>query len=198
MSFDDTFNLLNAHQTPFPEEQEFLLQTLSMTQSSQEDFWKRSRLAGHITASAWVVNREKTAALLIHHTALDRWFQPGGHVEEGDLDLVSAARRELQEECHLGNAMLLSPDIFDLDVHLIPAKKDVPEHLHYDVRFLFEAPSEYIPDTLPDEIKGLKWVDISSLTGTDTPQSLRRMALKTLARGCASRETIPRAMPNET
>lgn len=144
------------------------------------NFTDRSHALGHLTASAWVLDADKTSALLIHHRTLDRWFQPGGHVEPGDASMLAAAQRELAEECGIANAVPLSENLFDLDIHLIPAKGDMPEHAHYDLRFAFVAPPGTVGSADFGEIKGLRWVPLPDLLQMPPQQSLRRMALKTV------------------
>ena len=36
----------------------------------------------------------------------------------------------------------MSPNIFDIDIHAIPAYKGVSAHDHYDVRFLLQVKSD--------------------------------------------------------
>lgn len=168
---------LEYYRSTFDEEMLFRRYALDFLRR-HDDFWQRSNLAGHFTGSAWVLNPHQDKALLIHHRALDKWFQPGGHADAEDESLIDTARREAQEECGLENLTLLSDDIFDLDIHIIPAKKDVPEHLHYDVRFLFAAENESLHGAL-SEIRDLKWVPIEKLRHSEKiQQSVRRMALK--------------------
>src|SRR6478672_9033967 len=64
------------------------------------DPFVRERLAGHFTASAWLVSDDGTRVLLTHHRKLDRWLQLGGHAD-GDRDLGRAALREAMEESGL-------------------------------------------------------------------------------------------------
>jgi 8-oxo-dGTP pyrophosphatase MutT (NUDIX family) len=142
-------------------------------------FWQRTTLEGHLTGSAWVRSPDGQRVLLIHHAKLDRWFQPGGHAEPTDTDLLATAHREALEECGLKAVTLAIPHIFDIDVHPIPAKGDVPEHLHYDIRYCFTTDDETsIFDQ--NEIKGMRWVERTSLLGTDTSASIRRMAEKSV------------------
>ena len=169
--------LLESYRTPFDEEALFRKYMLDFLHANT-DFWQRHNLAGHLTGSAWVLNPLKTKALLIHHRGLDKWFQPGGHADATDASLLHTAHREAQEECGLGQLTLLTGGIFDLDIHVIPAKKDVPGHLHYDVRFAFVAESEDLAGD-PAEIKDLQWVALRVLaTGAQVQQAVRRMALK--------------------
>jgi 8-oxo-dGTP pyrophosphatase MutT (NUDIX family) len=136
-------------------------------------------LEGHLTGSAWVLNPDRDKALLIHHLGLDRWFQPGGHAENNDENLRHTALREVKEECGIAQLSLLSDGIFDLDIHVIPSKKDVPEHLHYDVRFLFCAETETV-EFDQNEVCDLRWVPLREFTHTNVQQAIRRMALKSL------------------
>lgn len=101
--------------------------------------WRRSTPDGHLTASAWVLDRTHTHVAMIHHRKLDRWLQPGGHIDDTDVSWRDAARRELEEETGLTRFVRSADEaeLFDVDVHAIPARRDEPAHLHYDLRFLF-------------------------------------------------------------
>jgi 8-oxo-dGTP pyrophosphatase MutT (NUDIX family) len=174
-----TLHWLTSLKSDFDEEIFFRKQTLDFVQTNDE-YWQRSTLSGHLTGSAWVLNPQKDKALLIDHRGLEKWFQPGGHAEATDESLLETARREASEECGLQELLLLSDQIFDLDIHLIPAKNDVPAHLHYDVRFAFFSESESLDGDVA-EVKDLQWVPLEGLLrALDTQQSLRRMAIKSL------------------
>ncbi len=178
MQNDSILSLLERHTSAFDEEKLYQQLTLDLVCQHPEDWWRRSLLQGHLTGSAWVLNPDRTKALLIHHRALDKWFQPGGHAEDSDESLLETARREAQEECGLDRLILLSDAIFDLDIHQIPAKKEVGAHLHYDVRFLFQAENEMFNEDLA-EVKAVQWVPVTQLMLQDLQQSVRRMVLKT-------------------
>ena len=105
-----------------------------------DNFWEKDNVVGQVTASSWVVNKERTKALMTHHLKLNRWLQLGGHLEAEDNTIVDSCFRELEEESGLTNFKLLSPKILDIDVHKIPtSKKGIPEHFHFDIRYLFEV-----------------------------------------------------------
>jgi 8-oxo-dGTP pyrophosphatase MutT (NUDIX family) len=133
----------------------------------------RSNLAGHLTGSAFVVDRERQHLLLIHHRALDRWLQPGGHAD-GEADLEAVARREVLEETGVGDLELLVPGPFDLDIHPIPEKPGVPAHLHYDVRFLFAADRAASLGGDEREIREVVWVPLDGLDGLRLDESVLR------------------------
>lgn len=144
------------------------------------DGFQRERLAGHFTASAWLVARDGRRVLLTHHRKLGLWLQLGGHAD-GDLDLARAALREAEEESGLPG-LLVEPGIFDLDRHRIPAWREVPEHWHYDVRYVVRATGseDFI---VSDESHALAWRDIASLAeDAAADASVRRMARKWTAR----------------
>jgi len=118
--------------------------------------FERSLEIGHITASAWLLNKNHTHALLMHHAKLDLWVQPGGHCD-GNANVLDVAVKEAQEESGIMNIEPLLSEIFDIDIHFIQANKKEKEHYHYDVRFLLHATSneDFVQN---DESKELRWV----------------------------------------
>lgn len=140
----------------------------------------RERREGHLTASGWVVSRNRV--LLIHHRKLDRWLQPGGHAD-GDGDLPAVARREIAEETGIrlntGSSDKQS-SIFDLDIHLIPEYGDVPEHEHFDVRFLFEVTADQSP-VRNSESYDVGWILLDELERYSEEVSILRMRGKYLS-----------------
>ena len=134
---------------------------------------------GHFTASAFVLSPDCRDVVLIHHKKLGIWVQPGGHVETTDADLRSAARREVLEEVGLAE---LSPfsngasPLFDVDIHLIPARKTEPAHEHFDVRFAFIAPTRDL--VLSEEVTDLRWVPLGDVQAMGTDESVMRAIKK--------------------
>lgn len=121
---------------------------------SRPDGALRSTKPGHLTGSAFVVDASTRHGLLLLHTKLGRWLQPGGHAD-GDTNLASVAWREATEESGIEGLRVWSAPI-DLDVHRV-APPDDEAHLHLDVRFLVVAP----PGATPvgnEESRDLRWV----------------------------------------
>ena len=142
--------------------------------------FERRHAVGHFTGSAFVVSADGERTLLMHHRKLGLWVQPGGHAD-GDSDLAAVARREAQEETGL-RGLTLEPGIFDLDRHAIPARRDEPEHFHYDVRFVVRAAAGEA-FALNEESLALAWRAIGTVAADpQADASVRRMACRWLAR----------------
>lgn len=129
---------------------------------------------GHVTGSAWVVDARGERTLLLRHRKLGKWLQPGGH-SDGDPDTLNVARREAWEETGL-DARPLSAAALDIDIHRIPAMGAAPAHLHYDVRFAFEARSRRFRANA--ESCALAWVALNDLAAFTQEESILRMARK--------------------
>lgn len=147
--------------------------------SSNSNCFDRTLLAGHITGSSWIVNPQRNKVLLTHHAKLGMWLQMGGHCD-GDGDVLAVACKEAAEESGLAAVRVVTDSIFDLDVHPIPAHKDIPAHRHYDVRYLLEA-DDSLPLIVSAESKEIRWVNNSELEQFTTEPSMIRMRAKAAA-----------------
>lgn len=135
------------------------------------DVLERTCVSGHLTSSSLVVDAVASRVLLLHHTKLRRWLQPGGHVD-GVGDLVRSALREATEETGIGSLRAASPAI-DLDIHRVSSPNE-PAHVHLDVRFLIMAPAGAAP-VGNHESTELRWVHISELQHYQPDPGLRRL-----------------------
>ena len=126
---------------------------------------------GHLTGSSLVVREEDHKILLLFHTKLQRWLQPGGHAD-GDPNLARVALREAEEETGIKNLKIYQPPI-DLDIHIV-CPPDEKEHKHFDVRYLTLAPkdSEAIGN---HESQDLRWFNKSEIDSMGLDQGLIRM-----------------------
>jgi 8-oxo-dGTP pyrophosphatase MutT (NUDIX family) len=168
---------LSRYRTPYAGEQRFVSSFKTLLAS--EGCYRRDHLPGHVTASAFIVNRPRTKTLLLHHAKLGRWLQPGGHAD-GDERVLEVALREAREETGLESLNVLSSDIFDIDIHVIPKRQGVLEHLHYDVRFLLEA-DESEPLKQNEESLDLSWIDLGSIERHSSEPSILRMRDKAVS-----------------
>ncbi len=128
-----------------------------------DNYLIRDNKIGHFTASAWVINKDKTKVLMIYHNIYNSWAWTGGHAD-GEEELLQVALREVTEETGIKNIKPINQDIHSLEIipvdgH-IKKNKYVSSHLHFNITFLIEA-DELEPLTIKeDENSGVKWVDI--------------------------------------
>lgn len=126
----------------------------------------RTNYVGHITASGLVIHEGKI--ILIFHNKLQKYIQPGGHIEE-DTTLWEAAKREVQEELGLSQVELhpwhIDHDYIPLhiDTHVIPfnEKKQEPQHFHHDHVFMFKTSIQDI-HLQQEEVSRFQWVSVDA------------------------------------
>lgn len=164
---------LQAYPHFFAEERSAIPRFMELLQSG--DAYERLHMPGHITGSAWIVDPGRTQTLLVHHAKLNKWVQPGGHAD-GDENILAVALREAEEETGL-KALTVVPDFFDIDIHTIPARPDIGQHDHYDVRFLFEADAAQ-PIVVSEESHDVRWVALADLEQFTRERSVLRMREK--------------------
>ena len=145
---------------PYDEQEERDKEQMLKFINDYDDVLTRENILGHFSASAFVVNKERTKMVVVYHIINDGWMYPGGHAD-GEEDLLSVAVREVEEETGL-KAKVLDNKIYS--IQSAPVKghikhgKYVSAHLHLDVLYIMEA-----DDTIPlvykeDESKGVKWI----------------------------------------
>ncbi len=162
---------------PYDERERDMLECVRAFVAGHERCFERGLLEGHVTGSAWVVDRSGNAALLLHHRKLGKWLQPGGHAD-GDPDVCRVAYREAVEESGLRSLTLAREGIYDLDVHDIPALGAEPAHVHYDLRFAFVAGGAEVPQRNA-ESHAVAWVPLAGIEALGIDDSVRRLAAKT-------------------
>jgi 8-oxo-dGTP pyrophosphatase MutT (NUDIX family) len=148
---------------------------IAFVQAEPECF-ERTLLKGHVTGSAWIVEASGRRVLLTHHRKLGKWLQLGGHAD-GDPDVLAVALREAREESGIEGLVPVWARIFDLDIHLIPARPGEPEHEHYDVRFVLRAPARASP-VLSSESIELAWFGLDEIETLRCDESVLRMKRK--------------------
>ncbi len=175
MKQESLLQLLSAHQ-PIDSQEQQMLERITAFVREHEMFHSRDLLIGHLTGSAWIVDETFSHALLLHHGKLNKWLQPGGHIED-DADLLSASLREAREETG-ADVCPHSLSIFDVDVHEIPARANEPAHFHYDIRFLLVA-DKTVPLLVSSESNDLAWVALEQIEQLTQEESVLRMVRKT-------------------
>lgn len=147
--------------------------------------FERECVPGHVTGSALVVSPDLSHVLLTLHGKLNLWLQLGGHADGEPLP-HAVAMREAEEESglkvlsHLAYETDLVPKRsdtrplpFDLDRHVIPARKTEPEHFHYDARYLLIGHPDHALG-ISDESQDLRWFTIPEARKVTTERSMHR------------------------
>ena len=151
------------HYIPVNEQEATDKTTLLRWLRSDADISIRDNLVGHLTASAWVVNPDRTKVLMAYHNLYNSWAWLGGHAD-GDTDLLSAAMREVQEETGLQNIRPVSEEIYSLEILTVNAhfKKGryVVPHLHLNLTYLLEADEAQDVHSKPDENSAVRWFSL--------------------------------------
>lgn len=173
----ELIEMLLKHKPFDKNEEESVKKTLDFLKCN-DDVFGNSNLKGHITASVWLLDFSGESVLLTHHKKLERWLQLGGHTEIGE-SIYESAIREAVEESGLRDLEFMDEQIYDIDVHEIPERKNLPAHNHYDIRFLIRQtrPQALIISEESNDLKWVKFQDIHQFT--DNP-SMKRMADKML------------------
>ncbi len=173
-------DLLAQHEAADAREEAFRVRMVEVAECVPFPCARSTFEPGHFTASTFVISPDREQLLLILHGKLGIWVQPGGHIDPEDVDLRSAALRELIEETGLAEVRPspLAPGLLDVDIHRIPAnpRKSEPAHEHLDLRFLFEASTESI-EAASDALDA-RWLDLDDLGGLATDESVRRAVRK--------------------
>ena len=164
--------ILNKYLILFPEEKERqskLEKYLSEFNNERIIDWNNFK--GHIVASGLVYSKLEKKFLLLYHNDMKIYIYPGGHIDSNDINPLEAAIREVKEETGLVNikGINLSQNKLipiDIDTHIIRYNErlKLPEHYHFDFRYLFIV--DKISDVKIDESESsdFKWVDIKDLS----------------------------------
>ena len=132
----------------------------SVLEKDTPGIWTRENQFMHMTASAWVVNADRTKVLMAYHNIYNSWSWLGGHAD-GDRDLPTVALREVMEESGVRSARLVSTDLFSVEVLTVNGhvKKGayVSSHLHLNFTFLIEADEEEDLSVREDENSAVSW-----------------------------------------
>ncbi len=174
----DLLNYLCSYRTRFMDEAAYVRRAITYIENNPDCF-EREHTPVHVTGSAWVVNPDRSCVLLVLHGTLHEWYQPGGHAD-GDPNVLRVAMREATEESGVDDihVRLVSPEVFDVDMHMIPALPKAPAHGHIDIRFLLEIDDVHdLPGS--HESRAVKWVGLHRVLSYNSNRSTYRMVEKT-------------------
>ena len=145
---------------PWNEQEERDCAELLRRLHSGEELYSRDNAAAHLTASAWVVNPDRSQVLMAYHKLYDSWAWLGGHAD-GDRDLLAVALREVREESSLTDVRPVSEQIYSLEILSVDGHEKrgryVSSHLHLNVTYLLEADPSAPIRPKPDENSRVGW-----------------------------------------
>jgi 8-oxo-dGTP pyrophosphatase MutT (NUDIX family) len=138
---------------------------------TEPDIFTRKNTLAHMTASAWVVNQDRSKVLMVYHNIFQSWSWLGGHAD-GDEDLLHVAIKEVKEESGLVDVVPLSKDIFSIESLTVNGHIKngayVSSHLHLNVTYLLEANDQEPLKSKPDENKGVRWFGLEEAIAVST------------------------------
>lgn len=133
---------------------------------AHSDALTRENKVAHFTATAWIVNRDRSKVLMVYHNIYHSWSWVGGHAD-GEKDLFRVVKKEIAEETGLTRLTPLWDGIYSLRIipveHHVKKGKYVNAHLHLDVEYLFEADEADVVRIKEDENSGVDWLPINGL-----------------------------------
>lgn len=145
---------------PFNEQEEKDKALISNWIKTNDNAFSRENAVAHMTASAWVVNKDRSKVLMVYHNIYHSWSWLGGHAD-GETDLLAVAIREVKEEAGIRHVQPVSKEIFSLESLTVDGHVKrgcyVSSHLHLNVTYLLEADSEEAVAIKADENSGVAW-----------------------------------------
>ena len=141
---------------PYNEQEEMDKPLILEWIKNNDNAFLRENVVAHMTASAWVVNKDRSKVLMVYHNIYNSWSWLGGHAD-GEIDLLSVAVRGGKEEGGIFNVKdIFSVESLTVDGHW-KNEKYVSSHLHFNVTYLLEADSEEAVSIKADENSGVAW-----------------------------------------
>jgi len=180
------FDEIQAYK-PWNEQEDRDRKAMLSYMGTQVNVLSRQNEIAHFTASAWVLNRDHSKVLLIHHNLYNSWSWTGGHADD-DEDLCAVAIREVQEETGLKHVKLLQDDVFSLEILVVEGHekrgKYVPSHLHLNLTYLLEADDGEALTVKPDENSGVRWFTPEDAVTASSEPWMRDRIYSKLNRKC--------------
>lgn len=120
----------------------------------------------HMTSSGFIMNKELTKVLMIHHNIYNTWAWTGGHAD-GDEDLLYVAMKEAKEETGVTKIQPLMEDVASIDIlpvwgHMKKGKY-VATHMHLSLAYILIADEEQELHINEEENSGVKWIKIEEI-----------------------------------
>ena len=143
---------------------------LHCLETEKNIFTRQNRLA-HMTASAWIVDPERTKVLMAYHNIYHSWSWLGGHAD-GETDLLKVALKEAREESGIYHVKPVSEQIYSLEVLTVDGHvkrgEYVSSHLHLNVTYLLQAEETDVLHIKEDENSNVGWFSLEDAVAAST------------------------------
>lgn len=145
---------------PFNEREEKDKEIIINCLENEPNIFTRDNKLVHMTASAWVTNKDHTKILMAYHNIYKSFSWLGGH-SDGNENCLEVAIKEVKEESGITNVKPVSEDILSIEVLTVDGhiKKGeyISSHIHLNVTYLLEADDSEMLKVKEDENSAVKW-----------------------------------------
>ena len=161
----NTTSMLKKH-VPYNEQEKEDISLIIKAEETMGDILSRENKFCHLTASAFIINKQHTKVLCIFHNIYNSWSWVGGHAD-GDDDMLYVAIKEAKEETSLKTIKVLCND--PISVEILPVKghvkkgKYVSAHQHLNITYLLEADEADQIHILEEENSNIGWLYFDEL-----------------------------------
>ena len=147
-------------------EQEEKDKALILQQLSADNILTRKNHLAHLTVSAWIVSPDYQKVLMAYHNIYQSYAWLGGHLD-GNADIVSVIKKEIQEESGLSEFQLIDDQLFSLEVLTVDGHikngEYVSSHLHLNLTFLCIANPDLPIHIRPSENSQIAWLEVDKI-----------------------------------
>lgn len=164
-------DIINEYLIIFPEERERQTKLIEYFQhNNDKQIIDWNNFDGHIVAGGFIYAKEENKFLVLFHKDLKMYLYPGGHADSNDINPLETSKREIEEETGLidleqltlkGNSLIP----IDIDTHIVGYNErlNLPEHYHFDFRYLFMVNKIVDIKLDTEESANYKWISIDEL-----------------------------------
>ncbi len=171
MKKEDIIKIIKNYLRIFPDETKRLQKLIDYINNTNDSLmcdW--NNVLGHLTAGAFIYSKNTKKFLVLWHKDLQLYLYAGGHCESKHKSTLETAIFEVIEETGIkdfSTKKICENELvpIDIDVHTIPynSRVNMPEHLHFDFRYLFFVNDEENVEIDKNEISNFKWINEKEL-----------------------------------
>lgn len=148
---------------PYNEQERMDKEQLLEYIDTYDNLYTRENETAHFTASAWVVNKDRTKVLMAFHDIYQSWSWLGGHVD-GETDFLEVAIKEVKEESGVENVRPVNEEIYGIEVLPVPSHmkngEPIAYHHHLNITYLLEADEDETVQIKEDENSAVGWLTL--------------------------------------